>query len=220
MQGSCARNGPYIWTISGRSAIVLRDRASLASTRSTLMETTDMGSSSARARYEAPYMGGVGSTAARSGPEWNRQKLDERFKDTADPLRMVFVCSARLWRRAQERRVAPTITSTAAMRNQHAEEDGSHGPTRVSSTEGEEKGDRRLLGVFRGILEKELAIFDGRLADAATVDSPIADKTKLVVAALSRRRSGGAELCERYDVDLDEFGGLVRKRLRVHRPSD
>ncbi len=58
------------------------------------------------------------------------------------------------------------------------------------------------IGVFRD-LEKALAIYGAATADDR-VDSPIADKAELV-AALGEAIRECAELCERYDVDLDEL---------------
>jgi type I restriction enzyme R subunit len=58
------------------------------------------------------------------------------------------------------------------------------------------------IGVFRD-LEKALAIYGAANAEA-DVDSPIQDKTQLV-AALGEAVANVVELCERYDVDLDEL---------------
>ena len=58
------------------------------------------------------------------------------------------------------------------------------------------------IGVFRD-LEKALAIYGAATGDDR-VDSPIQDKAALV-AALDEAVEACAELCERYDVDLDEL---------------
>jgi type I restriction enzyme R subunit len=58
------------------------------------------------------------------------------------------------------------------------------------------------IGVFRD-LERALAIYGAANADA-NVDSPIQDKSELL-AALADAVAAVAELCERYDVDLDEL---------------
>jgi type I restriction enzyme, R subunit len=58
------------------------------------------------------------------------------------------------------------------------------------------------IGVFRD-LEKALAIYGAASADDR-VDSPIQDKAELV-EALREAVTACTELCERYDVDLDEL---------------
>jgi len=68
------------------------------------------------------------------------------------------------------------------------------------------------IGVFRN-LEKALAIYGAANTD---VDSPIQSKAELVVA-LGAAVEAVAELCERYDVDLDELwlaSGFEFIRLR------
>jgi type I restriction enzyme R subunit len=58
------------------------------------------------------------------------------------------------------------------------------------------------IGVFRD-LERALAIYGAANAEAG-VDSPIQDKTELL-AALADAVTVVVDLCERYDVDLDEL---------------
>jgi len=126
------------------------------------------------------------------------EALDERFKDADDPLRIVFVCA--MWMTGFDAPSVSTIYLDRPMRN-HTLMQTIARANRVFPDK-----DNGLIvdyiGVFRD-LERALAIYGTADAEAG-VDSPIQDKTELL-AALADAVETVAELCERYDVDLDEL---------------
>lgn len=126
----------------------------------------------------------------------NTEALDEKFKDADDPLRIVFVCA--MWMTGFDAPSVSTIYLDRPMRN-HSLMQTIARANRVFPDK-----DNGLIvdyiGVFRN-LEKALAIYGAANTD---VDSPIQSKAELVVA-LGAAVETVAELCERYDVDLDEL---------------
>lgn len=124
------------------------------------------------------------------------EALDEKFKDADDPLRIVFVCA--MWMTGFDAPSVSTIYLDRPMRN-HSLMQTIARANRVFPDK-----DNGLIvdyiGVFRN-LERALAIYGAANAD---VDSPIQDKSELVVA-LGGAVDEVADLCVRYDVDLDEL---------------
>jgi type I restriction enzyme, R subunit len=126
----------------------------------------------------------------------NTEALDEKFKDPDDPLRIVFVCA--MWMTGFDAPSVSTIYLDRPMRN-HTLMQTIARANRVFPDK-----DNGLIvdyiGVFRN-LEKALAIYGAANTD---VDTPIQSKAELVVA-LGAAVEAVADLCERYDVDLDEL---------------
>jgi type I restriction enzyme R subunit len=126
----------------------------------------------------------------------NAEALDEKFKDPDDPLRIVFVCA--MWMTGFDAPSVSTIYLDRPMRN-HTLMQTIARANRVFP----EKDNGLIvdyIGVFRN-LEKALAIYGAANTD---VDTPIQSKAELVVA-LGAAVEAVADLCERYDVDLDEL---------------
>jgi len=173
------------------------ERAWLA-TRIELMETTDMAVVVSQGQNEVSEMERVGLDIRPHRARMNAEQLDERFKDPVDPLRLVFVCA--MWMTGFDAPSCSTVYLDRPMRN-HSLMQTIARANRVFP----EKENGLIvdyIGVFRN-LEKALAIYGAATGDDQ-VDSPIADKAELV-AALADSIRECAELCERYDVDLDEL---------------
>jgi len=126
-------------------------------------------------------------------------ELDEDAEGVpTHPLRLVFVCA--MWMTGFDAPSVSTIYLDRPMRN-HTLMQTIARANRVFP----EKDNGLIvdyIGVFRH-LERALAIYGAANADAG-VDSPIQDKTELL-AALADAVVAVADLCERYDVDVDEL---------------
>jgi type I restriction enzyme R subunit len=173
------------------------ERPWLAS-RIELMETTDMAVVVSQGQNEVSEMERVGLDIRPHRARMNAEALDERFKDPADALRLVFVCA--MWMTGFDAPSCSTIYLDRPMRNHTLMQT----IARANRVFGEKENGLIVdyIGVFRD-LEKALAIYGAASGDDR-VDSPIADKAELV-AALAKALEECAELCERYDVDLDEL---------------
>ncbi len=127
------------------------------------------------------------------------EQLDERFKDPRDPLRLVFVCA--MWMTGFDAPSCSTVYLDRPMRN-HTLMQTIARANRVFP----EKENGLIvdyIGVFRD-LEKALAIYGAATGDDR-VDSPIQDKAAARRGASAEAVEACAELCARYDVDLDEL---------------
>lgn len=126
------------------------------------------------------------------------EPLGDKFKDPKDPFRLVFVCA--MWMTGFDAPSCSTIYLDRPMRN-HTLMQTIARANRVFP--GKANGlIVDYIGVFRN-LERALAIY-GAAAGDEVVNSPIRDKGALV-ASLAEAIDACAELCERYDVDLDEL---------------
>jgi type I restriction enzyme R subunit len=173
------------------------ERAWLAS-RIELMETTDMAVVVSQGQNEVSDLERVGLDIRPHRARMNTEALDERFKDPADPLRLVFVCA--MWMTGFDARSCSTVYLDRPMRN-HTLMQTIARANRVFP----EKENGLIvdyIGVFRD-LEKALAIYGAATGDDR-IDSPIQHKAALV-KELAEAVEACAELCERYDVDLDEL---------------
>ncbi len=171
------------------------ERPWLAS-RIELMESTDMAVVVSQGQNEIAELERHGLDIKPHRQRMNTEELDEKFKDEADPLRIVFVCA--MWMTGFDAPSVSTIYLDRPMRN-HTLMQTIARANRVFP----EKDNGLIvdyIGVFRD-LEKALAIYG---AANAEVDSPIQDKAALV-AALGEAVAEVVELCERYDIDLDEL---------------
>jgi type I restriction enzyme R subunit len=173
------------------------ERPWLAS-RIELMETADMAVVVSQSQNEIQYLAEKGLDIRPHRARMNAEPLDEHFKDPAHPLRLVFVCA--MWMTGFDAPSVSTIYLDRPMRN-HTLMQTIARANRVFPDK-----DNGLIvdyiGVFRN-LERALAIYGAADADAG-VDSPIQDKTALL-AALAGAVAAVADLCERYDIDLDEL---------------
>jgi len=167
-------------------------------TRIALMESTDMAVVVSQGQNEISELERRGLDIRPHRARMNAQTLDEHFKDATHPLRLVFVCA--MWMTGFDAPSVSTIYLDRPMRN-HTLMQTIARANRVFPDK-----DNGLIvdyiGVFRD-LERALAIYGAANAEAG-VDSPIQDKAELV-AALGGAVAAVVEMCERYDVDLDEM---------------
>ena len=173
------------------------ERPWLAS-RIELMETTDMAVVVSQGQNEVKVLADKGLDIKPHRARMNAEQLDEDFKDPAHPLRLVFVCA--MWMTGFDAPSVSTIYLDRPMRN-HTLMQTIARANRVFP----EKENGLIvdyIGVFRD-LERALAIYGAANAEAG-VDSPIQDKTELL-AALADAVAEVVDLCDRYDVDLDEL---------------
>ncbi|HUR24319.1 MAG TPA: type I restriction enzyme endonuclease domain-containing protein, partial [Acidimicrobiales bacterium] len=176
------------------------ERPWLAS-RIELMETTDMAVVVSQAQNEIRDLGDKGLDIRPHRARMNAESLDEDFKDPTHPLRLVFVCA--MWMTGFDAPSVSSIYLDRPMRN-HSLMQTIARANRVFPDK-----DNGLIvdyiGVFRN-LERALAIYGAANAGAGPgLDSLIQDKSELV-GALAGAVAAVAELCERYDVDLEELG--------------
>jgi len=178
-------------------ALAELERPWLAS-RIELMETTDMAVVISQGQNEIKDLADKGLDIKPHRARMIAEALDEDFKDPAHPLRLVFVCA--MWMTGFDAPSVSTIYLDRPMRN-HTLMQTIARANRVFPDK-----DNGLIvdyiGVFRD-LERALAIYGAANADA-NVDSPIQNKSELV-AALADAVAVVVELCERFDVDLDEL---------------
>jgi len=178
-------------------ALAELERPWLAS-RVALMETTDMAVVVSQAQNEIADMKRLGLDIKAHRARKNAEPLDDHFKDPSHPLRLVFVCA--MWMTGFDAPSCSTMYLDRPMRN-HTLMQTIARANRVFPDK-----DNGLIvdyiGVFRD-LERALAIYGAANAEAG-VDSPIQDKSELL-AALADAVAAVAELCERYDIDLDEL---------------
>jgi type I restriction enzyme, R subunit len=180
-----------------RDALPELERAWHAS-RIELMETTDMAVVISQGQNEVAELERAGLDIRPHRARMIAEQLDARFKDPSDPLRLVFVCA--MWMTGFDAPSCSTVYLDRPMRN-HTLMQTIARANRVFP----EKENGLIvdyIGVFRD-LEKALAIYGAASADDR-VDSPIQDKAELV-EALREAVTACTELCERYDVDLDEL---------------
>jgi len=173
------------------------ERPWLAS-RIQLMETTDMAVVVSQGQNEIGDLAAKGLDIRPHRARMNAEPLDEHFKDPSHPLRLVFVVA--MWMTGFDAPSVSTIYLDRPMRN-HSLMQTIARANRVFP----EKDSGLIvdyIGVFRD-LERALAIYGAANAEVG-VDSPIQHKAELV-AALADAVEAVAELCERYDVDLDEL---------------
>ena len=173
------------------------ERPWLAS-RIELMETTDMAVVVSQGQNEIKTLADKGLDIRPHRARMNTEALDEEFKDSTNPLRLVFVCA--MWMVGFDAPSVSTIYLDRPMRN-HTLMQTIARANRVFP----DKDSGMIvdyIGVFRD-LERALAIYGAANAEAG-VDSPIQDKSDLL-GALAQSVDFVAEFCGRYDIDLDEL---------------
>jgi type I restriction enzyme R subunit len=173
------------------------ERPWLAS-RIELMETTDMAVVVSQSQNEIKFLAEKGLDIKPHRARMNTEPLADHFKDSTHPLRLVFVCA--MWMTGFDAPSVSTIYLDRPMRN-HTLMQTIARANRVLPDK-----DNGLIvdyiGVFRN-LERALAIYGAANAEAE-IGSPIQDKAALLVT-LAEAVNAVAELCERYDIDLDEL---------------
>ncbi|MGI8985007.1 MAG: HsdR family type I site-specific deoxyribonuclease [Acidimicrobiales bacterium] len=173
------------------------ERPWLAS-RIELMETTDMAVVVSQGQNEIKELAAKGLDILPHRARMLRQDLAEDFKDGTNPLRLVFVCA--MWMTGFDAPSVSTIYLDRPMRNHTLMQTIARANRVFPDKENGLIVD--YIGVFRD-LERALAIYGAANAEAG-LDSPIQDKSELL-AALADAVAAVADLCERYDVDLDEL---------------
>lgn len=173
------------------------ERAWLA-TRIELMASTEMAVVVSQGQNEVSDMERAGLDIRPHRALMNAEKLDDRFKDPADPLRLVFVCA--MWMTGFDAPSCSTVYLDRPMRNHTLMQTIARANRVFPDKENGLIVD--YIGVFRD-LERALAIYGAASGDDR-VDSPIESKAALV-EALGEAIEECAELCERYDIDLDEL---------------
>jgi len=163
-----------------------------------LMETTDMAVVVSQGQNEVTELASKGLDIVPHRRRMLAEALDDKFKDPTDPFRLVFVCA--MWMTGFDAPSCSTIYLDRPMRNHTLMQTIARANRVFPDKENGLIVD--YIGVFRD-LEKALAIYGAASGDDR-VDSPIQDKEALV-AALAEAIEACAELCERYDIDLDEL---------------
>ena len=161
-----------------------------------LMESTDMAVVVSQSQNELRDLDAKGLDIRPHRQRMLNEALDEKFKDSKDPLRIVFVCA--MWMTGFDAPSVSTIYLDRPMRN-HTLMQTIARANRVFP----EKDNGLIvdyIGVFRN-LERALAIY-GAANDSSDVDSPIEIKDALV-AALAEAVANVKALCKKHDIDLD-----------------
>ena len=173
------------------------ERPWLAS-RIALMEATDMAVVVSQGQNEVADLARHGLDIIPHRKRMEAERLDEKFKDPQNPLGIVFVCA--MWMTGFDAPSVSTIYLDRPMRN-HTLMQTIARANRVFP----EKENGLIvdyIGVFRD-LERALAIYGAANANVLSAP-PIQDKAALM-AELVGAVNAVVELCDRYDVDLNEM---------------
>ena len=173
-----------------------------------VIKTTDMALIVSPGQNEIPMMKKLGLDIEAHRKRMNDESLDEKFKDTEDPLRLVFVCA--MWLTGFDAPSCSTVYLDKPMRN--------HSLMQTIA-----RANRVFPGKHSGVivdyanvfasLEKALAIYgagkDGK--------SPVNEKTKLV-EELRRSVVAVTAFCEKKTVSLSAIealpaGGMARLQI-------
>jgi type I restriction enzyme, R subunit len=178
-------------------ALAELERPWLAS-RIALMEATDMAVVVSQGQNEVADLARHGLDILPHRTRMLAEQLDEKFKDPQNPLGIVFVCA--MWMTGFDAPSVSTIYLDRPMRN-HTLMQTIARANRVFP----EKENGLIvdyIGVFRD-LERALAIYGAANANVLSAP-PIQDKAALM-AELVGAVNAVVELCDRYDVDLNEM---------------
>jgi len=171
-----------------------------------ILQTTDMALIVSPGQNEIEQMKKLGLNIAPHRKRMNTEKLDEKFKDPEDPLRLVFVCA--MWMTGFDVPSCSTIYLDKPMRN-HSLMQTIARANRVYP--GKQSG---LIVDYANVfasLERALAIY-GKGVDGAT---PVRDKQKLV-EELRQTMAGIVAFCLRHGVDvaaIEALSGQGMERL-------
>jgi type I restriction enzyme R subunit len=174
------------------------DRVQELRRRLDILKTTDMALIVSPAQNEIEQMRAVGLDIAPHRKRMRDDKLDEKFKDPEDPLRLVFVCA--MWMTGFDVPSCSTIYLDKPMRN-HTLMQAIARANRVYP--GKPSG---LIVDYANVfasLEKALAIY-GAGKDGQT---PVRDK-KMLVGELRQALTAATVFCAQHYVDLVEIEAL------------
>jgi len=164
-----------------------------------LMETTDMAVVVSQGQNEVEDLAGKGLNITPHRQRLLKEKLDEKFKDEADPLRLVFVCA--MWITGFDVPTCSTIYLDKPMRA-HTLMQTIARANRVAP--GKESGlIVDYVGIFRA-LQNALAVY--AQPGASGQASPILDKAELV-QALRAALQDAQTFAAQHGVSLDAIAG-------------
>jgi type I restriction enzyme, R subunit len=178
-------------TPESEAAVGLRERLRL-------LTTTDMAVVVSPGQNEIEQMKSLGLDIVPHRKRMNEEKLDEKFKDSSDPFRLVFVCA--MWLTGFDAPSCSTIYLDKPMRN-HTLMQTIARANRVFP--GKHNG---LIVDYANVfasLEKALAIY-GKAKDGAT---PVRDKSQLV-ESLRKSLDEAYAFCDQQGVQLAEIESL------------
>jgi type I restriction enzyme R subunit len=163
-----------------------------------LMETTEFAVVVSQGQNEVADLAARGLDVRPHRAKMLAERLDERFKDPADPFRLVFVCA--MWMTGFDAPSCSTVYLDRPMRNHSLMQTIARANRVFADKENGLIVD--YIGVFRN-LERALAIY-APPSPGGDIDTPIRSKDELVgelAAAIARC----VEFCEAYDIDLDDL---------------
>jgi type I restriction enzyme R subunit len=187
------------------------DRKAELSKRLDVLTTTDMALIVSPGQNEIPQMQARGLDIVPHRQRMNDQALDEKFKDTADPLRLVFVCA--MWLTGFDAPSCSTVYLDKPMRN-HTLMQTIARANRVFP--GKHSGMIVDYANVFASLEKALAIYGAGKGGA----NPVKDKAKLV-ADLRKAVDAATTFCATRQVVLPAIEQLAAGSLeRLQRIDD
>jgi len=196
--------------LAARAAAAPDEERQALQTKLQFMDSTDMAVVVSSAQNEAEEFQKKGLDITAHRKRIVTEDLEQKFKDPADPLRMVFVCA--MWMTGFDVPSLSTIYLDKPMRN--------HTLMQTIARANRVFGDKLnglivdYVGVFRD-LEKALAIYGSTPAGGTAGDTPIHSKEELV-EALRIADDATEELCARCDVDIQQIidaAGFERVKL-------
>jgi type I restriction enzyme R subunit len=178
------------------NAEAANDQNSLTQLRSQLqvLDGTDMAVVVSGAQNEAAQLAAKGLDIIPHRKRMQAEKLDEKFKDPADPLRLVFVCA--MWITGFDAPAISTVYLDKPMRNHTLMQTIARANRTLPGKEAGLIVD--YVGVFRN-LQKALAIYGQPTGEG---DSPIKSKSELL-AALAVHADQMRRHCADAGGDLD-----------------
>lgn len=171
-----------------------------------ILESTDMAVVVSSAQNEASELAKKGLDIIPHRKRMKEEKLDEKFKDPANPLRLVFVCA--MWITGFDAPSISTVYLDKPMRNHTLMQTIARANRKLQGKEAGLIVD--YVGVFRN-LQNALAIYGQPTGGG---DMPIKDKSELL-AALAERAGEIRKYCLDAGADLDvaltaEPGSMAR----------
>ncbi|MGH2517692.1 MAG: type I restriction enzyme subunit R domain-containing protein, partial [Ktedonobacterales bacterium] len=189
------RNEP---AMPAHAAPLTEEERELLSARIAYMETTDMAVVVSQAQNESEDFRHKGLDIAPHRKRIVAEDLETKFKDAADPLRIVFVCA--MWMTGFDVPSLSTVYLDKPMRN-HTLMQTIARANRVF----QDKTNGLIVdyvGVFRD-LQKALAIYgSGPAGDTKEGEAPVKDKSELV-GQLVRAIDEAAAFCRERGIDPD-----------------
>ena len=159
-----------------------------------ILKNTDMAVIVSSAQNEAAHLASKGLDILPHRKRMQAEKLDEKFKDPDDPLRLVFVCA--MWITGFDAPSISTVYLDKPMRNHTLMQTIARANRKLQGKEAGLIVD--YVGVFRN-LQKALAIYGQPTGGGET---PIQDKAELV-AALAARARDMRNFCAGAGADID-----------------